>query len=997
MAHEQSNDVSRRTFMKGVGLAAGAAALGVSASGGAAAHDGFHTRFANPRVREAAKVWERGYRGRPDRTVAINDSGVEIDHPDLGPWNEVTAIGSGAGGSPSVKLADPDALEAWRASRKQVGDEHTQTAVLGPGTTVEGSETAFPPFTVPEGKDIVDMDASLSWTPANVPLPVSVVVDSAGEDQSFRAELNVGTPEEPEWVTLQTVDTGANPEELTNITVVPGKQHRFVAGQFANVLAEGEVTYSLYTYANDLATISESEVFGFLDSDTDGPTPKTVGWFNSGARYGTEPFPNDPDSHGSHVSGITAGSGRASTVADVQEDAPRTPLTAGQTLSYEVEADVGTGVFGVATGEGIEVLVEGPEGRTLRVSENVPPLEEARVDHPTVDDRHDGDAPATYTIIVRPVQGEVVSTGRVEEVVVGSFADPDSVTGDREAGGDVSLHAGLAPDAGILGLQGLSGPVATMGLYGDELVPAFNVRTMNSSWGGLVPGGGSIGGSSLERAVKRIAESGVLLVAAAGNNFGTVNTAPAIADEVVSVAAVDDLDGVTSYTDGGAQAQDEDGEGAYGKPDVCAPGGTLVTGARSVRARADGQPAGVQGVRDYVNFAGTSMASPYTCGTVSLVAQAMEEDAPESIRLPSPKELHADGVTAEDRLDHVLRLKHVLLSTASSTAFTAAPYHKHAVTYQHDGRDTYEGWGRINPDAAVDALTRDLFADASQDGDEISSAVSGDVGLNVPEDSRAVAGYVSVTSGTLDVSLAHTHYSGGNKGMTKGAPWLDLYVYDAEEPARAGEPNILGSAQGQQGTASVSVDVSAERDDPTTDADETETRTLFVVAKLVNVPGAVNGYDVQSHFDLDLSFTADGDLPLPEFSAAGTRSDGGSVFTQGQTNRVTVTVTDFSDGVSEVAVTDAVPSGWTVLGYGDAQNTPADGGTVRLGTVSREELGTDAATKTYFVEATGDTGPTTFGPATAIAQDGTAQLATDSDQFGGTDDNAIVGVDQNTL
>lgn len=1004
MSREQSNDVSRRTFVKGVGVAAGAAALGVGATGGATAHEGtFHTRFANPRVREAAKVWgskpwREGFRGRPDRTLAINDSGIDIDHPDLGPWNDVTAIGSGEDGSPSVQLTDPDALETWRASRTQVGDSKTQTAVLGPGTTVEGSETAFPAFTVSEGKDVVDMDATLSWTPQNVPLPDAVpILSSAGEDQSFRAEVKI----DGQWITLKTVDTGSNPETLTNITAIPGKEHRFVAGQFANVAAQGEVTYSFHTYDEDLETVGDDQVFDFLGGETNGPMPKTVGWFDSGSRYGSHVSPADPNGHGSHVSGITAGSGRASTVADLTQDAPRAVLTAGDTLSYEVDAEAGTGVFGVATGEGIEVLIEGPEGRTLRVSENVPPLEEARVDHPTVDDRHD-EAPETYTIVVRPVQGEAVSTGRVEEVVVGSFADPETAPGDR-LDGEASLHSGLAPDASLMGIQGLSGPVATMGLYGDELVPKFNLRTMNSSWGGLVPGGGSVGGSSLERAVKRIAESGVLLVAAAGNNFGTINTAPAIADEAVSVAAVDDLDGITAYTDGGAQAQDEDGQAAYGKPDVCAPGGTLVTGARAVRAAAEGNPAGVDGTRDYINLAGTSMASPYTCGTVGLIAQAMEEGAPDAIRLPSPKALHADGVTADERLEHVLRLKHVLLSTASSTAFTAAPYHKHAVTYQHAGRDTYEGWGRINPDAAVDALTRDLLANTTRDGRTLSASHDGSVGLNVPDDSRAVAGYVQVPAGTLDVSLDHTHYSGGNQGMTKDVPWLDLYVYDAEEPGRAGEPNVLASAQGQQGSASVSLDVSAGRDDPTTPEDETELRTLFVVAKLVNVPGAVNGYDVQAHLDLDVTVTV---ADLPAFSVQGSRRDDGTQFTGGQTDQITVTVDRLDEGVDKVMVYDVIPESWSVEG-GDGEDVGAADGQVEapdgtklveLGEVSNL-VNVDAfgpATFDYFVEAPNSTGRYTFGPARAAMIAGAAsEFSNEVATFGGTDDNVVVGVDQN--
>ncbi|WP_255151986.1 S8 family serine peptidase [Halorarius halobius] len=1007
MTDDTNDDVSRRSFMKGVGVAAGAAALGASATGSGAAHEGtFHTEFANPRVREAAKVWaskpwREGFRGSPERTLAINDSGIDVDHPDLGPWNGVTAIGSGDGGKPTVKLASPDDLATWRDSRRMVGDEKRQTAVLGPGTTVEGSDTPFPAFTVPtreqlqqrddidplpDGKGVVDMDATLSWTPQNVPLPSATpVLSSAGEDQSFRAEVKI----DGQWITLKTVDTGSNPETLTNITAIPGKEHRFVAGQFANVVAQGEVTYSFHTYDDDLDTLDGSVEF---TGDGSGPAPKTVGWFDSGSRYGSHLEPEDPDSHGSHVSGITGGSGRASTVETLQQESPRTVLTAGDVLSYEVEADAGTGVFGVATGEGIEVLVEGPDGRTLRVSGNVPPLEEARVDHPTVDDRHDGTE--TYTVIVRPLEGEAASTGRVNEVVVGAFADPETAPGDR-TDGEVSLHSGVAPDASLMGIQGLSGPVASLALYGDELVPTFNLRAMNSSWGGLVPGGGTVGGSSLEAAVKRIAESGVLLVAAAGNNFGTINTAPAIADEAVSVAAVDDLDGITGYTDGGAQAQDEDSQGAYGKPDVCAPGGTLVTGARAVRAESDGVPAGTEGVRDYTNKAGTSMASPYTTGAVGLIAQAMEEGAPDSIRLPSPSNLHANH-TASERLEHVLRLKQTLLATASSTAFTAAPYHKHAVTYRHDGRDTYEGYGRINPDAAVDALTRDLFAGADPANDP-SVTVSGEVGLDVPDDSRAVAGHVEVPAGTLEVSVDHSHYSGGNKGLAKDVPWLDLFVYDAETPGRAGTPNTLASAQGQQGSASVSVDVSAERDDPTTGADESETRTLFVVAKLVNVPGVVNGYDVQSQFDLDVSFTAAGALPKPSFAVEGSRSDDGSVFTAGQTNQVDVTVDGINEEVPDgatVRLFDTSPWELNEFDGGDATKR-TDDGTVHLGTTTAGAIRDGGVTKSYFVDAPASTGRYTFGA-------GSVELVTDvpdvqgsSSPVGGTDTNTVVGASTN--
>ena len=83
---DDSTDFSRRTFMRASGAAAAAAALGVGAVGTAAADHQIDSTFRNIRVREAQKAWERGYRGRADRSLALTDSGAEGRHPDLGPW-----------------------------------------------------------------------------------------------------------------------------------------------------------------------------------------------------------------------------------------------------------------------------------------------------------------------------------------------------------------------------------------------------------------------------------------------------------------------------------------------------------------------------------------------------------------------------------------------------------------------------------------------------------------------------------------------------------------------------------------------------------------------------------------------------------------------------------------------------------------------------------------------------------------------------------------------
>ena len=384
------------------------------------------------------------------------------------------------------------------------------------------------------------------------------------------------------------------------------------------------------------------------------------------------------------------------------------------------------------------------------------------------------------------------------------------------------------------------------------------------------------------------------------------------------------------------------------------------------------------------------MASPYVCGTTGLVAEAMEFDAPEPLSIAEP---------AEAGLEDVENLKHVVLSTASETAFTAAPYHRaKAPTYEFGGRDPYEGYGRVNPDAAVDAVTRELVDGRGLDDETTASAsVDGTVGLDVPADSRAVAGYVRVRGGTLDVRVNFSHYSGGNKGMTKGLPHLDLFVYDSE-PGPNGEPNIVASnaATGGTGNVTVSVPTAGAGEDPNAE-------TYFVVAKLVNIPGVVNGYDVQANFDLSVEFTAGAIPPVTtEFTASGSRSDDGAVFTGGQTDRVVVTVEEFQHA-EEIAVTDTLPANWDAdEEYGDVASY--DDGTVTFeGTISADEVaGDESVDLVYYAEApegAAQTGAYGLGPAEATVvtpavpdEDSDGELDGDgADTFGGTDTNTVVG------
>jgi hypothetical protein len=485
---------------------------------------------------------------------------------------------------------------------------------------------------------------------------------------------------------------------------------------------------------------------------------------------------------------------------------------------------------------------------------------------------------------------------------------------------------------------------------------------------------GALGGEAEEQTIgfgdnpavqlRKITEGGILTVAAAGNSFTPANGngLPAGADDAVSVVATGPLDGIVTFSSGGTGTVDEEGFGGNGdegdesqydeKPDVTAPGGQAPIYPASVaspdfyddiRAAKAGDPDSTypddEPPRDFTLKGGTSMASPYVCGAASLVAQAMEEDAPADVALPAPE---------ETGFDDVMRLKQVLLATASETVFTAAPYHHvktipHPPTYEFGGRDPYEGFGRVNPDAAVDAVSREL---------PVGEPVRETVGLAVPEDSRAVAGYVA-GSGSYEVSVEFSHLSGGNRGMAKGDPHLDLFVYDAETPASDGEPNVVAKAQAMQGSTGLSFSTPESGG------------TYFVVAKLVNVPGVVNGFDVQVDFDLTLERTAD-------VVATGTRDDGGSVYRSSRTYAPEIEV----EASSPVLVRDRKPSNWEpdAHGNGDVRFEDAEGD---FEFVVYEADPAESQSFRYFLRTPEETGAYEFGPVEVSTDGGASWVAVD--------------------
>jgi hypothetical protein len=1051
--NDDGTDFSRRTFMKASGALAGAGLLGANAVGSAAADVGpLDDRLLNWRVAEAKKVWEKGYRGRPDRTLGLTDSGVAARHPDLGPWNGARLTPDGEGGL-DVRSASKVEKENVPVTNAKTFDSFGPFSGQNAGAGAVGLTNQTATFELPkqDGEDVVGhaISATLSWN-ADTPEAQVASVEATLQRQTGDGYTNVASFG-PDGLTV----ASRNEHEL-DVEVPAGETYRFEVTTWRGIASwtiEGDLQKLLDTGETTSETVLELEEFdGDLlppeDDDLGPDTPKTVAWYSETTRYGAFDVPRDQNGHGTHVSGIMTATGRASTIDPERTEIHEENATVLPTgfLEYEVTARAGTSVFASAIGDGVvvEIVYDGEivHQSPLRFDSMI-------ADAPTVHDEGE----ATYTVRVRPAETDAAVpvaeqaqagnplVGRLEQIAVGAYKHPAETTGDRttlsedDDENETTVHGGVAPNFSLAGFQGLSGPAEDLGGFAEDAAETLNMRAVNMSWGPLLGAPLSAFGAlpSTAPAIRNMADAGILTVAAAGNSWTPANgnAEPAAVGEAISVVATDPFDGITGYSSGGIGQLNENQDGFDFKPDVTAPGGdikpdafaTIVLGlpgalapvdvpgvgtptpdnVELVRATANPDPeADVTPVgeatdtdldvpRDHRSIGGTSMASPYVCGVAGLVAQAMEEDAPETIALPEPG-------SEEMGHEETMRLKQTILATASTTAFTAAPYHNAQLVpspagYTHGERDPYEGYGRVNPDAAVDAVTRELLGDVDLGDDTASVTYEETVGLDVPFDSRGVAGYVQVPGGELTASVAFDSYSGGNRGMAKGDPHIDLFVYDAENPTDVGEPNILDSAVGADGTAEVSVSIDrGSSDDPTE-------RTLFVVAKLVNVPGVVNGFDVQANFDFGIEFTPAAAFPKPTFAAGGSRTVDSSVVLGEQTNRVDLTVSDL-DG--DAVIEDQFPSEWRLVPFG--QGTEVDDGVVRFRVTDEETGEADPVEKsevadggevtfTYFVEAPSgvqNAEAASYGPALALPEND-GEYRNGEAEFAGQSDVVAVG------
>jgi len=505
---------------------------------------------------------------------------------------------------------------------------------------------------------------------------------------------------------------------------------------------------------------SSTESIAILDTGIDDSHPdvgpfgdlnfsrKIVGWYDATGDGALAP--EDYGEHGTHVAAIAAGSGASNHLQGSGVLATTfTYVLPPSGYGYLDYIDVRSpGVIRLdASWDGnnkvLLRLYDPAEGVVDEISSRVPPI-----------------------VMTYNTTGTYYSAGRYRVLMAnmaGASGNAFSVvetypyTGLNDGYG---LFGGVAPNSRLVGVKVFdnrgSGTLSGL-LAGMDWVVQNRVRyriVVASMSLGLEKGAVD---STLDQKADAMVNYGIVTTVSAGNDFPDYSiSSPGTAAYVITVAASNDVNGITEYSSNGDSSKNEFG---LIKPDVAAPGGTFQpeygNQIMSVDSNdVDGEYTGYadRNLNDYQQMAGTSMSAPHVAGLAALVIQALGS---------------WNWTQAE-----ALKVKMIIGMTASETRSgeTTRSGESNQPPLNRGGKDGKEGYGVVSGDAAIEAV-KATYVLGETATDSLGSA---------PSSKKVWARRVALEAGNeCEFRLF----------VPTGADY-DLYLYDGS-PDGYGQPIVL--------------------------------------------------------------------------------------------------------------------------------------------------------------------------------------------------------------